>query len=427
MKSWIIAKREWNERVKSKSFILMAFIGPLIVLGLTFLLIKYSDEPQQKWNILVADPSGVLEQKIMPTSDQRISYSFANNYIETEEFAKNDDYSKYDALLEVNEKVVTNKTAFLFYKEKPSVNMMITVRYQLERRLEEIVAAQFTKLTFRQFRAIKQPLDIGFRDVYDPKAESDDSAGWVGMFFGTLIVVFILLFGMTVLRTITREKSNRIVEVILASTKPSEMMWGKVIGIGLAALVQFIIWFIFVLIGLWVYKSVFIGAELSYTADESLFTTDYYAFIELIYERINFGALVLVFSVLFILSYFFYAAFFAVLGATSGTESDGQQFLIPVLFLLFFALYSGYLAIEQPDSSTVQFLSFLPFTSPVVMMVKFAQGYVVGTIYQFFMSICILAISAFFMMKLAGRWYKNGLLHFGHNLTFKQLIRWFKK
>lgn len=427
-KSWIIAKRELFERLGSRSFLMMAFFGPLIVLSLTYLVLTLGGNDQQKWKILIVDPAGIMEQKIMAGTDASISYDFANNYVEVAHFANDKRFENYDALLEVNEKIVTNKSGFLFYREKPSLPMTINIRYQLERRLEELVAEEFTDLSIQDFRKIKQPIQLGFRNVYDPEETSVDFAGWVGLFFGAIILLFIFLFGMTILRAVTREKSNRIVEILVATVTPRALMLGKIIGIGLAALLQFTIWMIIVGIGLYFMRDqLFVDQFLGENVVEGITANDYNQLVELIFERVQFAQIIPYFLVFFFTAYLFYAAFFAALGATSGSESDGQQFLLPLIMVLFFALYSGYDVMMRPDSSSASFYAYFPFTAPVVVMVKLALGYPEGTAYQLFVSFCILLLSAVLMLQLAGRLYKNGLLQFGHSLRLKQLLGWLKQ
>lgn len=161
--------RELKERIGSRSFILMALFGPIIVLTMTYLLFVLGGKEQQNWKVLIVDPANVMEHKIMANEDPNVNYAFATNYIEIEDFAQNPDYVDYDAMVEINEKILSNKSSFLFYREKPSFNMSVSIRYHVERRLEEVLAEEFTKLSANEFRKIKQPLNLGFRNVYDPQ------------------------------------------------------------------------------------------------------------------------------------------------------------------------------------------------------------------------------------------------------------------
>lgn len=439
--SWLIAKRELKERISNSAFLWMLFIGPMVSLFLIYLLFKAGDEGKSTLRILIVDPVNLMDTKIVAQEGKTIDYYFTDKYIEVEEFRDSKKYRDFDALMEVNEKILMNKKAFIFYRENPSPDLKMQLKFQLERRVEEVMIEEFTRLSVDEFRQIKQPLNVDFRNVYDPKNEASDMEGWVGFVFGAIIVLFVLLFGMTILRSTTREKSNRIVEVLLASVKPSQLMLGKIAGIGISALIQIIGWILLISLGLFVFRQTIFpdlfdlsnweGIQVSSDVQQQIIDSTpvgrYNQFIELIYERINFGYMLIHFVVLFVLAYFFYGAFFSAIGATAGTESDGQQFLFPILFILGFSLYAGYYAIILPDSTFTQWMQFIPFTSPVVVMVKIAQGYPDGTYYYAIFSIIILVVSAYIFLNVAGRLYKNGILHFGHNVRIKNLVNWLKK
>ena len=440
--SWLIALREWKERISARSFLMLSVVGPLMVLGLIYILFAIGGQSKQHWNVLIADPAGIMENKILSREDDAVSYSFADGYIETKEFEKAKQFQKFDALLEINEKVLSNKSAFVFYREKPSMQMQTRIQYQAERRLEEVLVKQFTKFSISEFRKIKQPLTVGFRNVYDPLDESSDLSGWVGLFYGTVIFIFIFLFGMTILRSVSREKSNRIVEVLLGSVSPKQLMLGKIIGIGLAAFFQFVIWTILIGIGLYFMRENLFpdlldaskmnitelsNEVLSQTSQEQFFANrEYNEFVELVYERINFTFMTGYFILFFIIGYFFYGTLFAAIGASSGSESDGQQFVLPLIFMLCFALYSGYYSMQNPTSPMAILFHYLPFTSPVVVMVKLSQGYETGHFYELFLSLLVLILSALIVLSLAGRIYANGILQFGHRVRLKHLFRWMK-
>ncbi len=441
--SWLIALREFKQRLGSRSFILMSVLGPLFVLALLFALFKNGSEGRKHWNVLIVDPTGLMENKIMLAEEKNISYFFTDQYLEMEEFRVAKQFAGFDALIEINEKVLSNKTIFIFHRNKPSVQMQIMLQFQIERRLEEVMVEHFTKLTLQQFRSIKQPMNVTFRDVNDPYNKSSDIRGWVGFFFGAVIILFILFFGMTILRSVMYDKSNRIVEVMLASVKPSELMLGKIIGIGLLALIQFVCWILFIAIGLFAMRELLfpnmfdasiseitqMTKEMSNQNNSNLFfnTVDYNQLVDLVFERIQFGNMLIFFLLFLIFGYLFYASFFVTIGATAGSESDGQQFIIPMVLLLTLACYSGYYSVYFPESAFVEFLHFLPFTSPIVVLVKLAYGYEVGHAYELYVSLLILIISSILMLILAGRLYKNGILHVGHRISLVKLFRWMKK
>ncbi len=441
--TWLIAMREFKERIGARSFILFSLLGPLLVLGLVYTLFALGGQSKQHWNVLIADHGGLFDNKIMANEDETITYFFADGVIELEEFRDAKQFQRFDAMLEVNEKVLTNKTGFLFYREKPSVRMQTRIQYQYERRLEEVLVERFTEMSLQKFRSIKQPIGVTFSDINDPEGKANDMSAWAGFFFGALIFLFIFLFGMSILRSVSREKSNRIVEVLLASVSPNQLMIGKIIGIGFAAFLQFFIWIIVIGLGLYLMREHFFPdlldaanmnvKQLILDANDKSYQEKYFAareyneFVNLVYERIQLANTLGFFFLFFVAGYFFYGAIFAAIGATMGSESDGQQFVIPIVILLCLSLYAGYYTIDYPDSGMANFLHYLPFTSPVVVMVKLYQGYEPGHAYEIYLSLIILFVSAFAVLALASRLYRNGILQFGHRVRLKHIFTWLKR
>ena len=440
--SWLVAKRELLERIKTRSFISMAIVGPLLVLLITYVLFVLGGNDKARWKVLIADPANIMDTKMLANNNGTITYDFADDYIQLKDFETGKRYQKYDVLLEVNEKILINKSAYLFYREKPNFSVSMTLQFHLERRLEEVLVERFTKMTVQDYRKIKQPISVGFRNIYDPKNESTTMGSWVGFFFGAVILFFILLFGMTILRSVSSEKSNRIVEVLLASVKPRQLMFGKIAGIGLAAIIQLVLWVVIVAFGLYVMRETLFPdimdaskwdvAKMANEMKNMTFqqhltrSSGYNSFVELIYERIQFDNMLFYFLLFLVAGYIFYGTFFAALGATSGSENDGQQFVIPIVLLLLLAAWAGYYVLNNPESGLSYLFSLLPFTSPMVCMVKLAQGYNPGEGYQLFVSFGILVISSLLTLRIAGRLYTNGILQFGHRLRISQFVKWLR-
>ncbi len=440
---WLIAQREFIEKVKSRSFILTAFFGPILLLAVLFGLFKFSDNGKKHWDVLITDPTGLLERKMLPNQDKAINYFFLEDYVEMETFRDAKMYQKFDALVEINEKVLTNKTAFVFYRQKPSLKLQTKIQYHSERRLEEIMVKRFTKLSIASFRKIKQPLNVAFRNVYDPFDESSDVRGWVGYFYGLLIIGFVFLYGMTILRSVSQEKSNRIIEIVLGSVSPRKLMAGKIIGIGITAIIQLIIWMLLVAIGLFLMREFIFQNNLDLTAmvnvqmteqvknttllDQLVRGDEQNDFLNLIYERVQFGTMNFYFVLFFLASYLFYGAFFTAIGATAGSESDGQQFIVPILLLLLISAYSGYYCLNNPESDLTYFFQYLPFTAPIVAMVKLAIGYEPGTAFQLYLSLFSLVLGAVISLNIAGRLFNNGVLQFGHRIRLSMIFNWLKR
>lgn len=441
--SILLAMREWRARVGSRSFLAMSLLGPIAVLIFTYLIFAFGNEGSQKWNVLISDPYNIMEGKIKPGKQGSITYSFASGYVEHDVFRDSKRYQEFDAMVEINQKVLSNKVSHVFFREAPSVRVQTKVQYEVERRLEELLVDQFTEFTINDYRKIKQPLTMSFIDVNNPNGEINILSGWVGFFLGLIIILFIGLFGMTILRSVAREKSNRIIEVLMGTCSPRQLMTGKILGVGLSALLQFVIWSVIIGFGLYFMReTVFVDlldprnmnfdemtAEMqnqSYAARQ-FSSMEYNRFVDLIYNQVNFSTMLSFFVGFFIGGYLFYAAFFASLGASMGTESDGQQFVLPLVFILLLAVYGGYFTMNYPESSMVAWMQYVPFTAPVVSMVKLAQGFGPDESYQIYLSIAILYVSAIAMLLIASRIYKNGILQFGHRLRLSHIMKWLRK
>lgn len=432
----ILIKRELKERLRTSSFWIMAILGPIILMLLLFLLFHFGENQKPKWKVLVVDPAMVMNNRITLEPNSPFEFDFLNSYLEIDDFIKGKRYQSYDGFLEVNEKTLTNKTAYFFYKEKPSLKIQTRLHYLLEKRLEEVYVKELTSISVAKYREIKQPINLGFRNVFDPQDKKSAVNSWVGLVFGVLILMFILVFGMAILRSVTIEKSNRIVEVLLATVQPKQLMLGKIIGIGVAAIVQLLCWIAVLALGMVLFKEQFFSTlnEQALSGDLGVNSgmkdvfgytgwTEYNQFVELVFQQINFGVMLPFFGLLLVLGYLFYGTFFASLGAMMGTESDGQQYVVGVLALLLIAFISGYLAISTPDGLLVKWLTYIPFTSPVVLMVKLSQGYAPGEVYQLILSIGILILSIVIGIRISGGLYKRGLLRFGHRLKLRDFFK----
>lgn len=424
------------ERIRSRSFLGMIFLGPLLILGLVYLFLSFDSNKKQTWNVLIMDKNELFEGKLMPNKDPNFNFHFINAFVDYPQFAHDKEFQKFDLAVWINEKVVSNKKVIISYRERPSEAIQRKLVYHVERRLEEIMVDEFTSISVERFREIKQPLSFSLKDTYDPKNEKSLTASWVGFTFGTFIVVFILLFGMTILRSVSKEKSNRIVEVLLASVSPRQLLSGKVLGIGISAIFQVAVWAVIIATGLYFMRiSLFpdllspemVANQLSGEVLEAENWSNQGPFVELIYQKIQFSNMLVFFVLFFLSGYLFYGAFFAMIGASMGSESDGQQFIIPITLLLLASLAAGYFVVYFPDSSLSTWFSFIPFTSPVVMMVELSNGFSEGEAWRLYFSLFLLLISSFIMLFLAGRIYKNGILQFGHRLRLSLFFKWIKR
>lgn len=411
-KFWLITLRECKERLTQRGFWWMLVLGPLVVLLLLVGLLFAADQGKEKIKVLIADPGQIMEHKVLAQQEKYVSYYFLDSYLELNEFEKAKAYQEFDVLLELNEKVLNNKKCFVFYREQLSMDTRMQLKFEVERRLEEILANEFSALSAQAFRSIKQGLIFDFRDLDDPKNESKETSSWTGFAIGAFILLFVSIYGMTIFRATTKEKSSRIVEVLLASVKPHQLMMGKIAGIGIVALLQLIGWAVCLGLGFWLLRSTLFVDILDPSNWQGTAGVRLNPLSDLIFEQLNFGFLLFHFLLFFIGSFFFYGALFSVLGSRSAADADGQQFLIPLLLLIVFGLVAGVFYILFPASSSAQLLMYLPFTSPVLSMIQLTQGATLESYVGILLSWFVLIVSAILLLWLASRWYKKSILKF---------------
>ena len=434
----LISWKEIKQRVLNRSFILSLILGPIFILTCIYLLVKAADEGKKNVHVLIADPGDILQGVISSKEDPNVQYSFVSDYLEIDEFSQGKPYQDFDALLEVNEKVLNNKKVFIFYRDYLSNRVQNSIRFTFERRIEEVLIEEFSDLTVDAFRQLKQPLNLDFRSIMNPTNSSEGEAGWVGYFFGSIIILFTLFYGMSILRGVAREKANRVVEVMVSIVSPPQLMMGKIIGVGAAALLQLVASLVLILSGLYLFQEFLFsdfflnqslsGVQVSEGANE-LLQNEFQRVrnnevIHLLYNRINLTLILPFFFLFFLISYVFYGAFFSLIGAAMGSEGDGQVLILPLVLLLLFSLFSGYFMVLNPSSEFSSICQYIPFTAPMAVMVKLSMGYAIGEGYLLWMSFLILLLSTFLILWIAGKVFKSSLLSFGHRLSLKSLFRW---
>ncbi len=408
----LLTKREIQERLGQKGFWYMLVLGPLVLLLLLVAILKAADEGKQELKVLIADPGQIMAHRLMAQEEKNIHYYFIDDYLEMQEFDKAKAYQEFDVLLELNEKVLNNKKCFVFYRDQLGLDARMQLKFQVEKRMEELIASQHSTLTEEAFRQIKQGFVFDFRDLKDPKNESKEANAWAGFIFGAFILFFVGLYGMTIFRATVREKSNRIVEVLLASVRPEQLMLSKITGIGLVALLQLLGWAVVLSLGLLflqqtVFLDVFDPSNWGEAGPQRLNPLS-----SLVFEQLNLPFLLLHFFLFFAASFLFYGSLFAVLGARSSADADGQQFLLPLIFMVAFGIFAGIYAIYYPNTTLTEVLTYLPFSAPVIAFITLAKGATVVGYTTTMLSLLILLAAALLLLKLAGRWYKQYILKF---------------
>jgi len=264
----------------------------------------------------------------------------------------------------------------------------------------------------------------------------------VGFAFAVLIYFFIFLYGVQVMRGVMEEKSNRIVEVIISSVRPFQLMMGKIIGVALVGLTQFLLWVVLTFTLFTLFSNVLfpeianagsmadavqatesVAAQASADAGSQALVTD---FAELVLFRINWPVMILMFIFYFLGGYLLYASLFAAVGAAVDNETDTQQFMLPITIPLIFAFLVAEFALTNPEGAAVFWFSLIPITSPVVMMVRVAMGFEADTIWQLITSMAVLVAGFLASVWLAAKIYRVGILMYGKKVSYKELYKWLR-
>ena len=443
----LIIEREYVSRVRKKSFIIMTFLGPLLIGGLLSLGVFLGMSDSSIYNVLVVDltpeialdstssPKAMFVDELKETSQVRFDYTTEG--LTNTEF----DSTEYTLMLVLREDIITFPQAEMVFRKLPSMKARSYIKSQVERVIEDnkLIAESIPK---EKFDEINTDLDIITVDAEDGSTSFKQEQAFIGFGFAVLIYFFIFLYGVQVMRGVMEEKSNRIVEVIISSVKPFQLMMGKIVGVALVGLTQFLLWVILTGILFSVVTSIFapelanagtMADQIQATAEvanevskDSMEQAAIGEMAELILFRVNWTLMVGMFLFYFLGGYLLYASLFAAVGAAVDNETDTQQFMMPITIPLVFGFIVSEFALTNPEGSMVFWFSQFPLTSPIVMMVRGATGFDSGSIWELFLSMALLIAGFVFCVWLAGKIYRVGILMYGKKVSYKELAKWLK-
>lgn len=433
-KMFVVLKREYLTRVKNKTFIVMTFLAPVLIAvfyaAVIFVATRDASDTKVR-RILVSDESGFFT----PLLDSLGNFKF--------ELLK----SNRDSAL----KAVQNGNAFAYMKisdaDRSKIDSVEWISMQsLSLMQQEKLTAHLSSIVFKN-KLSSLKLSKGFIDSLSPKARitaieindqgelKSSSTGLksgIGMGLAIVIYMFIFIYGSMVMRSALEEKTNRIVEVIVSSIKPFQMMMGKIAGVALVGLTQFAAWILlsFVLIGVigsFVAKTAMqkipssVPADMKNKAMEQVAGQLNDSFASAL-MNLPYAQIITVFLLFFLGGYLLYGSFFAAIGSAVNQETDVQQFMFPVSIPLVFGIVIAQSVVFQdPNGQIAKIFSMIPFTSPIVMVVRSPFGVSWGEI---FLSFAILAVTFILMVWLAGKIYRVGILMYGKKPTWKELGKW---
>lgn len=425
-KIFIIIQREFLNRVSKKSFIILTILMPFIFAALIFvpLLLSMLKSDEQK-EVVVMDRT----QKYMGLFKDDDSYRFIPSTGTLASYQGGD--KGVDAIIEITDDLIAHPEAATIYsyKEVPKnlsrlVNEVLNEQIRRDK-LENYNIPQLTDIMadFDKRYAVRT---VKWGEDGSANESSADFAIAVGMILTFLIYMFVMSYGGMVMQSVMEEKTNRIVELMVSSVKPIQLMMGKIIGIGLVGITQLLIWgvMLFSIVGIagMVFGVTPPPSEAALMAAGNMpASPDAFSEVMGFLHNINLPMICTFFVLNFIGGYLVYASIFAAIGASINEAEDSQQFMMPIVLLLVFALYAAIYSNENPDGPLAFWCSMIPFTSPIVMMVRIPLD---APLWQVLLSICLLYGSAIGMIWIAGKIYRVGILMYGKKPSIKEMIKW---
>ncbi|MDP4587009.1 MAG: ABC transporter permease [Flavobacteriales bacterium] len=440
----LVIGREYSSRVRKKSFIIMTILGPLLFAGIIAAAIWVSVADNTEHEVLVVDYAGMLSYvhpetgRIEPSypeifqGDENLFFHFTDKLPSDSAFIN----SPYTLMLEFDDSILAAKKAHLYYKDLPSAQVSMRITGALENGIERVKVRENDQIDYSTYKRLKTSLTLAKFDINNKEdASMDQEKGIVGMMLAIIIFFFIFLYGSQVMRGVIEEKSNRIVEVIVSSIKPFQLMMGKIIGIGLVGLTQFLIWILFSILIFTAAGMIFeSGGFDSVAAVDGLRSSgqtpiDFETFLQQqdgfsLLVSINWPLILFMFFIYFVGGYLLYGSLFASVGAAVDSETDTQQFLMPVMLPLFFSYFVAIMSVSNPEGFAAKLFSFIPLSSPIIMMIRTPLNST--TVWELLISVAILFATAVFFVWLAGRIYRTGILMYGKKPSYREIWKWIK-
>ena len=431
----LIIKREYLTKVKNKSFIVMTFLSPIIMIGLASLVAYLSQINNDKERtILVLDKSSMVQDVF--TNEDHVTYNILENISlkDAEELVKQ---SEAYGLLYINKlndiDSISGQIKF-FSKESPSLSVISNLESKIDKKIEYL-KLQKKGVDVKMIDAAKTNVSILQESFKGEKTSKTDSVVKLvfGGLAGYLLFMFIIIYGNMIMRSVIEEKTSRIIEVIISSVKPIQLMLGKIIGTSLAGITQFVAWLLIGGVLLFVISTVFgfdvgqmqsANQEMMHSAmNNSEMTMQIHDLLASFYH-LPIANLIIAFILFFIGGYLLYSSLYAAIGAAVDNETDTQQFIFPILMPLMLAVYVGFFTvIEDPHGTVSAVFSFIPFTSPIVMLMRIPFGV---PLWQQIVSLLILLGTFMLAVWFAAKIYRVGILMYGKKPSYKEIIKWIK-
>ncbi|MFT5754744.1 MAG: ABC-2 type transport system permease protein [Flavobacterium sp.] len=427
----LIIKREFIAKVRNKSFIVMTFLSPLLFVGIAvFVGFLASMDKGEATQIAIHDEAGMFKNKFKNDKNTHyIDISFMPF-----QTAKDTAINNYDGLLYIPKvdsiQQLAKKVEFIS-EDSPSIEFISDVEHIVDSTLtsDKLKILGFDSKKIEEAK-VNSDLKLSKFSGEETVKGINEIKLIIGGVFGYLIMMFIVIYGNFVMRSVIEEKTNRIIEIIISSVKPFQLMMGKIIGNSLAGILQFLIWAIVGGILFFILSYVLgmqMGAssptDVAANAEVSSFAANFPLYINEL-KSLPIATLLISFIIYFIGGYFLYSSFYAAIGAAVDSETDSQQFLLPIILPLVLGVYIGFFTVlNDPHGTIATVFSIFPLTSPIVMLMRIPFGV---PLWQILLSMVILFATFIFVVWFAAKIYRVGILMYGKKPTWKELYKWLK-
>ncbi|WP_372766015.1 ABC transporter permease [Lutibacter sp.] len=431
----LIIKREFLAKVKNKSFLIMTILSPLMVVGLLSLIIFLNEKNSEEIRtVAFVDESQQFSDAFIDSDALKYIDLTSLGVEEAREKTKEFYYGllvipKTDSLNQLSKNIT------FFSNDTPSLTVLSSIESKLEKKIRNLKIEQL-HIDVDKIKAIETTVTIAAENFSGEKSSKIGSMLRMvaGGGFGYLIFMFIIIYGTSVMRSVIEEKTSRIIEVIISSVKPFQLMLGKIIGNAMAGILQFIIWMI--IGGLLMFAiTLFFGVDVAEVSSNSgkmtpemiqqmqNSTNNDLQLILLEIKNLPIMTIFFSFIIYFLGGYLIYSSIYAAIGAAVDSETDTQQFMMPVLMPLVIAIYVGFSVIENPHGPIAVAFSLFPLTSPIVMLMRIPFGV---PWWQLITSIALLIVTFIGMVWFAAKIYRVGILMYGKKPTYKEIYKWLK-
>ena len=422
----IITQREYLNKIRNKSFIIMTFVSPLIMVAFILLIgwLVNINKSEVK-NIAIIDESHIFATAF--TNTDEVHYHYLQNtdlLTAKKEVLEKGNYG----LLYIPPKNTPNwyQQVTFYTEETPALSLTNAMLSVLEKTLFQYNLTE-KNINQQEIESAKVRVSLQLQNFTGEKTSEWGTLvkSILGMSAGYLIFIFIIMYGNMIMRSVIEEKNNRIIEIIISSVKPFDLMLGKILGTSLAGITQAFIWIVFTGV-LFALLPTFFDMPMTGTTTEALQSPDTAKIQEVLTAIYQFPLLetFVLFILFFVGGYLLYSSLYAMIGAMVDNETDTQQFLLPVITPLMLAVYVGMFSVMEQTHGTVSVVfSYIPFTSPVVMLMRIPFGV---AWWEILISLLILYLTFFMVIKLSAKIYRIGILMYGKKASYKEVWKWLK-